>query len=434
MNILIIGNGGREHALAWKVSQSPLAQKIFVAPGNAGTALEPKVENVAIAVTDIAGLVEFAQKNEIGLTIVGPEAPLVIGVVDAFRAAGVKIFGPTQAAAQLEGSKAFTKDFLARHNIPTAEYQNFTEVEPALAYLQQKGAPVVIKADGLAAGKGVIVAMTLEEAESAVQDMLAGNAFGNAGHRIVIEEFLDGEEASFIVMVDGKNVEPMATSQDHKRVGENDSGLNTGGMGAYSPAPVVTPEIHQRIMQEVIYPTVNGMAAEGNTYTGFLYAGLMIMPNGQPKVIEFNCRFGDPETQPIMMRLQSDLVELCLAACDGKLDQVRSEWCAQAALGIVLAAEGYPGDYRKGDVISGIPSTSIGQTALAAQKVFLAGVEQKGDQLVSNGGRVLCVTALGDTVAAAQQQALQLAEQVQWAGRFYRRDIGYRAVAREQGK
>ncbi|TNH08862.1 phosphoribosylamine--glycine ligase [Testudinibacter sp. TR-2022] len=434
MNILIIGNGGREHALAWKVSQSPLAQKIFVAPGNAGTALEPKVENVAIAVTDIAGLVEFAQKNEIGLTIVGPEAPLVIGVVDAFRAAGLKIFGPTQAAAQLEGSKAFTKDFLARHNIPTAEYQNFTEVEPALAYLQQKGAPIVIKADGLAAGKGVIVAMTLEEAESAVQDMLASNAFGNAGHRIVIEEFLDGEEASFIVMVDGKNVEPMATSQDHKRVGEKDSGLNTGGMGAYSPAPVVTPEIHQRIMQEVIYPTVNGMAAEGNIYTGFLYAGLMIMPNGQPKVIEFNCRFGDPETQPIMMRLQSDLVELCLAACDGKLDQVRSEWCVQAALGIVLAAEGYPGDYRKGDVISGIPSSRIGQTALAAQKVFLAGVEQKGDQLVSNGGRVLCVTALGDTVAAAQQQALQLAEQVQWAGRFYRRDIGYRAVAREQGK
>ncbi|TNH05727.1 phosphoribosylamine--glycine ligase [Testudinibacter sp. TR-2022] len=434
MNILIIGNGGREHALAWKVSQSPLAQKIFVAPGNAGTALEPKVENVAIAVTDIAGLVEFAQKNEIGLTIVGPEAPLVIGVVDAFRAAGLKIFGPTQAAAQLEGSKAFTKDFLARHNIPTAEYQNFTEVEPALAYLQQKGAPIVIKADGLAAGKGVIVAMTLEEAESAVQDMLAGNAFGNAGHRIVIEEFLDGEEASFIVMVDGKNVEAMATSQDHKRVGENDSGLNTGGMGAYSPAPVVTAEIHQRIMQEVIYPTVNGMAIEGNVYTGFLYAGLMIMPNGQPKVIEFNCRFGDPETQPIMMRLQSDLVELCLAACDGKLDQVRSEWCAQAALGIVLAAEGYPGDYRKGDVISGISSSRIGQTERNGQKVFLAGVEQKEDQLVTNGGRVLCVTALGDTVAAAQQQALQLAEQVQWQGRFYRRDIGYRAVAREQGK
>ncbi|MGR3806500.1 phosphoribosylamine--glycine ligase [Pasteurella testudinis] len=430
MNILIIGNGGREHALAWKVAQSPLADKVFVAPGNAGTALEAKVENVSIAATDLAALVEFAQKNEIGLTIVGPEAPLVIGVVDAFRAAGLKIFGPTQAAAQLEGSKAFTKDFLARQQIPTAEYQNFTEVEPALAYLREKGAPIVIKADGLAAGKGVIVAMTLAEAESAVQDMLAGNAFGDAGHRIVIEEFLDGEEASFIVMVDGKHVEPMATSQDHKRVGENDTGLNTGGMGAYSPAPVVTPEIHQRIMQDVIYPTVNGMAAEGNTYTGFLYAGLMIMPNGQPKVIEFNCRFGDPETQPIMMRLQSDLVELCLAACDGKLDQVRSEWCAQAALGIVLAAEGYPADYRKGDVISGIPS--IGQTALAGQKVFLAGVEQKDNQLLTNGGRVLCVTALGDTVAAAQQQALQLAEQVQWQGRFYRRDIGYRAVAREQ--
>ncbi|MDH3000888.1 phosphoribosylamine--glycine ligase [Chelonobacter oris] len=429
MNILIIGNGGREHALAWKVAQSPQADKVFVAPGNAGTALEANVENVSIAATDLAALVEFAQKNEIGLTIVGPEAPLVIGVVDAFRAAGLKIFGPTQAAAQLEGSKAFTKDFLARHQIPTAEYQNFTEVEPALAYLQQKGAPIVIKADGLAAGKGVIVAMTLEEAESAVKDMLAGNAFGDAGHRIVIEEFLDGEEASFIVMADGKHVEPMATSQDHKRVGENDSGLNTGGMGAYSPAPVVTADIHQRIMQDVIYPTVNGMATEGNVYTGFLYAGLMIMPDGQPKVIEFNCRFGDPETQPIMMRLQSDLVELCLAACDGKLDQVRSEWCAQAALGIVLAAEGYPGDYRQGDVINGIPSTEQ-----SGQKVFLAGVEQKNGQLVTSGGRVLCVTALGDSVAEAQQQALQLAEQLQWQGRFYRRDIGYRAVAREQGK
>lgn len=321
MNILIIGNGGREHALAWKVAQSPMAEKVFVAPGNAGTALEEKVENVAISATDVEKLVAFAQANHIGLTIVGPEAPLVIGVVDAFRAAGLKIFGPTKAAAQLEGSKAFTKDFLARHHIPTAEYQNFTEVEPALAYLREKGAPIVVKADGLAAGKGVIVAMTLDEAEAAVKEMLSGNAFGEAGSRVVIEEFLDGEEASFIVMVDGKNVEPMATSQDHKRVGENDTGLNTGGMGAYSPAPVVTPEIHERIMQQVIYPTVNGMAAEGNIYTGFLYAGLMIMPNGQPKVIEFNCRFGDPETQPIMLRLESDLVELCLAACDGKLDQ-----------------------------------------------------------------------------------------------------------------
>lgn len=426
MNILIIGNGGREHALAWKAAQSPLADKVFVAPGNAGTALETKVENVAISATDIEGLVQFAQQQQIDLTIVGPEAPLVLGVVDAFRAAGLKIFGPTKAAAQLEGSKAFTKDFLARHQIPTAEYRNFTEIEPALAYIQQKGAPIVIKADGLAAGKGVIVAMTEAEAEEAVRDMLSGNAFGEAGSRVVIEEFLDGEEASFIVMVDGKNVEPMATSQDHKRVGEQDTGLNTGGMGAYSPAPVVTPDIHQRIMQEVIYPTVQGMAQEGNVYTGFLYAGLMIMPNGQPKVIEFNCRFGDPETQPIMLRLQSDLVTLCLAACDEKLDQHQSQWCEQAALGIVLAAEGYPGDYRKGDEISGIES------AVQNEKVFLAGVEKKGDKLITNGGRVLCATALGDTVFEAQQKALALAEKIHWQGRFYRRDIGYRAVAREK--
>ncbi len=427
MNILIIGNGGREHALAWKVRQSPLVKKVFVAPGNAGTALEEGVENVAIAATDLPALVNFAKENQVGLTIVGPEAPLVIGVVDAFRANGLKIFGPTQAAAQLEGSKAFTKDFLARHQIPTAEYQNFTEVEPALAYLKQKGAPIVIKADGLAAGKGVIVAMTLEEAEEAVKDMLSGNAFGEAGSRVVIEEFLDGEEASFIVMVDGKNVEPMATSQDHKPVGEGDQGLNTGGMGAYSPAPVVTPEIHNRVMEEVIYPTVRGMAAEGNPYTGFLYAGLMIMPNGQPKVIEFNCRFGDPETQPIMMRLESDLVQLCLAACDEKLDTIKSKWCEQAALGIVLAAEGYPGDYRKGDEIIGIPTQ-----AQKSQKVFLAGVEQKDGKLVTNGGRVLCATALGNSVFDAQQQALKLAEKIQWQGRFYRRDIGYRAVAREK--
>ena len=427
MNILIIGNGGREHALAWKVRQSPLVTKVFVAPGNAGTAQENGVENVAISATDIPALVEFAKANQIGLTIVGPEAPLVIGVVDAFRANGLKIFGPTQAAAQLEGSKAFTKDFLARHQIPTAEYQNFTEVEPALAYLKEKGAPIVIKADGLAAGKGVIVAMTLAEAEEAVKDMLSGNAFGDAGSRVVIEEFLDGEEASFIVMVDGKHVEPMATSQDHKRVGEGDKGLNTGGMGAYSPAPVVTAEIHQCVMDEIIYPTVNGMASEGNPYTGFLYAGLMIMPNGQPKVIEFNCRFGDPETQPIMMRLASDLVELCLAACDEKLDSVKSAWVKQAALGIVLAAEGYPGDYRKHDEISGIP-----QTPSANQKVFLAGVEEKAGKLLTNGGRVLCATALGNSVFEAQQSALALAEQIQWTGRFYRRDIGYRAIAREK--
>ena len=426
MNILIIGNGGREHALAWKIRQSPLADKVFVAPGNAGTALEEGIENVAISGTDLTALVQFAQKNQIGLTIVGPEAPLVAGVVDAFRANDLKIFGPTQTAAQLEGSKSFAKDFLARHNIPTAEYQNFTEVEPALAYLHEKGVPIVIKADGLAAGKGVIVAMTMQEAEEAVKDMLSGNAFGDAGSRVVIEEFLDGEEASFIVMVDGKNVEPMATSQDHKRVGEGDKGLNTGGMGAYSPAPVVTPEIHQRVMEQIIYPTVRGMAAENNVYTGFLYAGLMIMPNGQPKVIEFNCRFGDPETQPIMMRLKSDLVELCLKACDGKLDQIQSEWREQAALGIVLATEGYPNNYRKGDEISDIPSET------ATQKVFLAGVEKQGDKLLTNGGRVLCATALGNSVYEAQQSALKLAEQIQWQGRFYRRDIGYRAVAREQ--
>ena len=426
MNILIIGNGGREHALAWKVRQSPLADKVFVAPGNAGTALEEGIENVNISGTDLTALVQFAQENQIGLTIVGPEAPLVAGVVDAFRTNGLKIFGPTQTAAQLEGSKSFAKDFLARHNIPTAEYQNFTEVEPALAYLHEKGVPIVIKADGLAAGKGVIVAMTMQEAEETVKDMLSGNAFGNAGSRVVIEEFLDGEEASFIVMVDGKNVEPMATSQDHKRVGEGDKGLNTGGMGAYSPAPVVTPEIHQRVMEQIIYPTVRGMAAENNVYTGFLYAGLMIMPNGQPKVIEFNCRFGDPETQPIMMRLESDLVELCLKACEGKLDQTQSEWREQAALGIVLAAEGYPNDYRKGDEISGIPSET------AMQKVFLAGVEKQDQKLLTNGGRVLCATALGNSVYEAQQSALKLAEQIQWQGRFYRRDIGYRAVAREQ--
>lgn len=426
MNILIIGNGGREHALAWKVRQSPLADNVFVAPGNAGTALEEGIENVAISGTDLTALVQFAHQNQIGLTIVGPEAPLVAGIVDAFRTNGLKIFGPTQTAAQLEGSKSFAKDFLARHKIPTAEYQNFTEVEPALAYLHEKGVPIVIKADGLAAGKGVIVAMTMHEAEEAVKDMLSGNAFGDAGSRVVIEEFLDGEEASFIVMVDGQNVEPMATSQDHKRVGEGDKGLNTGGMGAYSPAPVVTPEIHQRVMEQIIYPTVRGMAAENNVYTGFLYAGLMIMPNGQPKVIEFNCRFGDPETQPIMMRLKSDLVELCLKACDGELDQIQSEWREQAALGIVLAAEGYPNDYRKGDEISDIPSET------ATQKVFLAGIEKQGDKLLTNGGRVLCATALGNSVYEAQQSALTLAEQIQWQGRFYRRDIGYRAVAREQ--
>ncbi|ACZ75135.1 phosphoribosylamine/glycine ligase [Dickeya parazeae Ech586] len=427
MNILIIGNGGREHALAWKAAQSPLADKVYVAPGNAGTALEPALENVNIAATDIPALLDFARQNAIGLTIVGPEAPLVIGVVDAFRAAGLKIFGPTQAAAQLEGSKAFTKDFLARQHIPTAEYQNFTEIEPALEYIRRKGAPIVIKADGLAAGKGVIVAMTLEEAENAATDMLAGNAFGDAGHRIVVEEFLDGEEASFIVMVDGEHVLPMATSQDHKRVGDQDSGPNTGGMGAYSPAPVVTDDVHQRVMDQIIWPTVRGMAAEGNVYTGFLYAGLMISPDGQPKVIEFNCRFGDPETQPIMLRLKSDLVELCLAACDDKLDEKTSDWDARPSLGVVLAAGGYPGDYRTGDVISGLPTQEA-----TDGKVFHAGTKLNGDDVVTNGGRVLCVTALGHSVADAQQRAYELAKPIHWEGSFCRSDIGYRAIAREQ--
>ncbi|USH02307.1 phosphoribosylamine--glycine ligase [Grimontia kaedaensis] len=429
MDVLVIGSGGREHALAWKVAQSAKVETVFVAPGNAGTALEPKLENVAIGVEDIAALVAFAQDKNIGLTIVGPEAPLVIGVVDAFREAGLPIFGPTEAAAQLEGSKAFTKDFLARHQIPTAEYQNFTEIEPALAYVREKGAPIVVKADGLAAGKGVIVAMTLEEAENAIRDMLAGNAFGDAGSRVVIEEFLDGEEASFIVMVDGENVLPMATSQDHKRVGNGDTGPNTGGMGAYSPAPVVTANIHDRVMNEVIYPTVRGMASEGHPYTGFLYAGLMVMADGTPKVIEYNCRFGDPETQPIMLRLQSDLVELCEAAVAGKLDTVESKWDPRASIGVVLAAGGYPASYNKGDVISGLPTTE-----LDAAKVFHAGTAEKDANVVTAGGRVLCATAMGDTVSEAQKRAYELATQISWDGMFHRDDIGYRAIAREQGE
>lgn len=429
MQVLVIGSGGREHALGWKVAQNPQVETVFIAPGNAGTALEPKLENVNIAVEDIAGLVAFAQQKQIALTIVGPEIPLVLGVVDAFRDAGLPIFGPTQAAAQLEGSKAFTKDFLARHHIPTAAYANFTEIEPALAYVREQGAPIVVKADGLAAGKGVIVAMTRQEAEDAIQDMLADNAFGEAGSRVVIEEFLDGEEASFIVMVDGENVLPMATSQDHKRVGDADTGPNTGGMGAYSPAPVVTQEVHDRVMREVIYPTVRGMAAEGNPYTGFLYAGLMIDAQGTPKVIEYNCRFGDPETQPIMMRLQSDLVELCLAALDGKLDQVESKWDPRASIGIVLAAGGYPADYRKGDVISGLPTEEVD-----GEKVFHAGTSDQSGAVVTNGGRVLCATALGDSVFQAQQRAYQLTKQIEWQGMFYRHDIGYRAITREQAK
>lgn len=426
MNVLVIGSGGREHALAWQAAQDNNVAKVFVAPGNAGTAIEPKLENIAIDVMDQDALVSFAKENSIALTIVGPEAPLVEGIVDRFESEGLRCFGPSKGAAQLEGSKAFTKDFLERQQIPTGSYQNFTEIEPALAYLQEKGAPIVVKADGLAAGKGVIVAMTLEEAEEAVKDMLAGNAFGEAGHRVVIEEFLDGEEASFIVMVDGTNVLPMATSQDHKRMGNGDTGLNTGGMGAYSPAPVVTPEIDQRIMDEVILPTVKGMAEEGNTYVGFLYAGLMIGADGTPKVIEYNCRFGDPETQPIMLRLKSSIVELCNAALDGKLDQTTAEWDSRCAVGVVLAAGGYPGDYGKGDVIN-LPTEVAEGT-----KVFHAGTAQKDGQIVTNGGRVLCATAMGNSVTEAQQRAYELVKQIDWNGVYYRDDIAYRAIAREQ--
>jgi len=427
MDILIIGSGGREHALAWKAAQSPLVETVYVAPGNAGTAHEPNMQNVDVDVDDIDGLKQFAMENDIGLTIVGPEAPLVQGVVNTFTAAGLKCFGPSYQASQLEGSKSFTKDFLARQKIPTADYQVFTEVEPALAYLQEQGAPIVIKADGLAAGKGVIVATDLATAEAAVRDMLAGNAFGEAGSRVVIEEFLEGEEASFIVMVDGENVLPMATSQDHKRVGDGDTGPNTGGMGAYSPAPVVTDTVYQRIMDEVIMPTVKGMAAEGRPYTGFLYAGLMITSDGAPKVIEYNCRFGDPETQPIMLRMRSDLVAHCLAALDGKLDEETTEWDPRVSLGVVLAAGGYPGDYAKGAVISGLPEADSED-----QKVFHAGTAEQDGQIVTAGGRVLCATALGNSVAEAQAKAHALADRISWDGMFRRTDIGYRAIAREQ--
>ena len=429
MKILVIGSGGREHALAWKLAQSPRVSDVIVAPGNAGTATEAKCRNVAIKVTDIDGLLKLAQDEAVALTVVGPEVPLVAGVVDTFRAAGLRIFGPTAKAAQLEGSKAFAKDFLARHGIPTAYYAVHTEVDAALAYVRDKGAPIVIKADGLAAGKGVIVAMTLDEAEAAVRDMLAGNAFGEAGSRVVIEEFLDGEEASFIVMVDGQNVLPMATSQDHKRVGDADTGPNTGGMGAYSPAPVVTPEVHQRVMDEVIYPTVRGMASEGNVYTGFLYAGLMIDKAGKPKVIEFNCRFGDPETQPIMCRLESSLVLLVEAALAKALDKVEATWDPRPTVGVVLAAGGYPGDYAKGDVIEGLD-----EAAKLDGKVFHAGTALKDGQIVTAGGRVLCATAIGASVADAQQQAYRLAEKIRWNGMFHRHDIGYRAIARERGE
>ncbi|GGZ39408.1 phosphoribosylamine--glycine ligase [Shewanella chilikensis] len=430
MQVLVIGGGGREHALAWKAAQSAAVETVFVAPGNAGTALEPKLENLAIEATDIPALLAFAKQQQIALTIVGPEAPLVQGVVDAFRAEGLNIFGPTEAAAQLEGSKAFTKDFLARHRIPTADYQNFTEIAPAKAYVTElagrTGFPVVIKADGLAAGKGVIIAQDQTEADAAIDDMLAGNKFGEAGSRVVVEEFLRGEEASFIVMVDGNNILPMATSQDHKARDNADNGPNTGGMGAYSPAPVVTQTVHDWVMANVIRPTVDGMAAEGNVYTGFLYAGLMVAADGSAKVLEYNCRFGDPETQPIMMRLKSDLVELCLAACRGELDKVSAEYDQRAAVGVVMAAGGYPDDYRKGDVIEGL---SLGNNEA---KVFHAGTKMVDGHVVTNGGRVLCATALGNTVTEAQQAAYALVDEVHWDDVYFRTDIGYRAIAREQ--
>ena len=425
MKVLIIGSGGREHALVYKAAQSKNVEQVFVAPGNAGTATELKVQNVNINADNISALLEFALSEQIGLTIVGPEQPLVLGVVDSFEDAGLTIFGPSKAAAQLEGSKSFSKDFLAKYDIPTAEYKTFEDIDSAVAYIDDKGAPIVVKADGLAAGKGVIVALTKQEAYDAVQDMLADNKFGDAGSRVVIEEFLEGEEASFIVMVDGENVLPFATSQDHKRAYNGDQGPNTGGMGAYSPAPVVSDKIHNRIMQEVIYPTVQGMINEGTPYKGFLYAGLMINNSGEPKVIEFNCRFGDPETQPIMLRLESDLVELCQLACAGKLDTASITFNPKAAIGVVMAAGGYPGSYDKGDIISGLDSASeIG-------KIFHAGTMINNGNIVTSGGRVLCITSLGNTVTEAQQKAYKLLETVSWDNAMYRTDIGYRAIARE---
>ncbi len=428
MKVLIIGNGGREHALAWKCAQSIDVSEVLVAPGNAGTAREEKVRNVAVSSDDIDALVSLAQSESIGLTIVGPEAPLVAGVVDRFNELGLPCFGPSAAAAQLEGSKAFTKDFLARHNIPTADYQNFTDLTLALAYIREQGAPIVIKADGLAAGKGVIVAMTLDEAEQAATDMLDGGSFGDAGARIVVEEFLDGEEASFIVVTDGCTVLPLATSQDHKARDEGDVGPNTGGMGAYSPAPVVTPEIEQRIMDEVINPTLEGMREDEHPYLGFLYAGLMIMADGTPKVIEFNCRMGDPETQPIMMRLQSDLAGICLATLNGTLAEQRADWDSRAALGVVLAAGGYPASYGKGMAISGLDEADSD-----FQKVFHAGTDTDDDKVVTSGGRVLCVVGLGISVESAAAAAYESVDRIHWQDVYFRQDIGHRAIARERG-
>ena len=428
MKVLVIGSGGREHALAWKLAQSPRVSEVIVAPGNAGTATEAGCRNAPVPVTDLDGLLQLARDEGVALTVVGPEGPLVAGVVDRFRAAGLRVFGPSAAAAQLEGSKAYAKDFLARHRIPTAFYSVFTQVEPALAYVRDKGAPIVVKADGLAAGKGVIVAMTLAEAEDAVRDMLSGNAFGEAGARVVIEEFLEGEEASFISMVDGRTALPMATSQDHKRVGDGDTGPNTGGMGAYSPAPVVTDAVHARVMAEVVNPTVAGMIADGIPFTGFLYAGLMIDASGAPKVIEFNVRFGDPETQPVMLRLQSDLVELVEAAIDGRLHQTRAQWDARPSLGVVMAARPYPETPVTGEVISGLDA--VPPTA----KVFHAGTAlDAAGQVLSAGGRVLCVAALGESVSAAQANAYAGVEAIHWASEFHRSDIGWRAIERERG-
>jgi phosphoribosylamine--glycine ligase len=426
MKVLIVGGGGREHALAWKAAQSPRVKRVYVAPGNAGTAIEPGIENINIAAEDIDQLLAFARSNSIDLTIVGPEVPLIKGIVDRFQQAGLRIFGPTQACAQLEGSKAYSKAFLQRHHIPTAAYATFTDAEQAKQYVKQQGTPIVIKADGLAAGKGVIIAHTESEALGAIDDMLVGNRFGDAGQRIVIEEFLYGEEASFIVMADGQHVLPMASSQDHKARDDGDRGPNTGGMGAYSPAPVVDAKLHARIMHEVIEPTIRGMITDGHSYTGFLYAGVMIGPDGTPKVLEFNCRFGDPETQPIMLRLKSDLVELCLAALDGKLDQHTAEWDGRIALGVVMAAGGYPDNYDKGDVITGLTQASAPDV-----KVFHAGTRLEGDRVLTNGGRVLCVVGLGASAGQAQKIAYEAVHKIRWRNVYYRNDIGYRAIARE---
>ncbi len=428
MKILVIGSGGREHALAFKLAESSNVRQIFVAPGNAGTALENKVKNIDIAADNIKDLAKFASKNSIDLTIVGPEQPLVLGVVDKFQSQGLTIFGPTAAAAQLEGSKSFSKDFLAKYQIPTADYQTFEDIELAIEYIRSKGAPIVVKADGLAAGKGVIVASTEDEAIYAVKDMLSGNKFGKAGSRVVIEEFLEGEEASFIVMVDGDNVLPFATSQDHKRAFDNDEGPNTGGMGAYSPAPVVTAQVNQRIMDEVIYPTVRGMQEEGTPYVGFLYAGLMIDSLGNPKVIEFNCRFGDPETQPIMLRLESDLSQLCLKACNGELASEVINFKKEMSIGVVIASGGYPGSYEKDKVISGL------DTLPSDIKVFHAGTYLDERAIKTNGGRVLCVTGLGKSITEASEKVYSAITAITWEDSFYRNDIGYRAIKRERTK